>query len=162
MAELLQEDGRLNSCILIIWCGPWLRARMGILRFEGHRLFEPVERLNRTAAGCYYSGPEDSRLYAASRKIPVQRTTSSSSHRNGIPNSPFSDQETLSLFPCSSNRESGARALSGDTQAMFRAPRFMKNVKLISGALLALVAWPFGNRKNIHIQGTARRTPGRK
>ena len=139
IAEMLQDDGQLNSCILIIWC-PWLRARMCILRFEGYRLSEQVGRLDRTAAGCYYSGPEYSRLYTASHRRPVTADDDSSAQRNGIPNSPLSDPETISLFPCSSNRESDARALSGDTlrtQAVSRAPHRMKNVKLISGELLA-------------------------
>jgi hypothetical protein len=55
------------------------------LRFEGHRLLEPVRRLNRTAAGRHYSGPEYSRLYTAAHKGPVQRMTSSPAQRNGIP-----------------------------------------------------------------------------
>jgi hypothetical protein len=43
---------------------------MRILRFEGHRFSEPVRRLNLMAAGCYYSGPQYSRLYTASHKRP--------------------------------------------------------------------------------------------
>ena len=67
------------------------------LRFEGHRLLEPVRRLNlRPRAAITVLGrPGYSRLYTASRKRPGQRTTSSSPQRNNKPNSPLHNPETI-------------------------------------------------------------------
>ena len=67
---------------------------------------------------------------------------SSSAQRSGTPNSPLS-------FPCPSNREFGARALSGvtlRTQAISRAPHLLDKFKTRPTS-----SRPFGNRKNIHI-----------
>jgi len=141
---------------------------MRILRFEGSSSLGASGASEPTAAGCYYSGPEYSRLYTASRKRPVQRMTSSSAQRNGIPNSPR-DPETLSLFPCSSNRESGAGALSAAYSSHVPGPTPHEECQTDLGNIvstgqvqntshfklrwLRVVDWPLGNRKNIHIQG---------
>jgi hypothetical protein len=111
------------------------------LRFEGRRLLEPARRLNLMAAGCYYDGPEYSRLYSASRRRPVQRMTSTVAQHNGttypilrsVIQKPFHYFLVLLTESLVLERLAGIRCV---LQAMSRAPHLMKNVILISGALL--------------------------
>ena len=56
MAEMLQGDGRLNSCILIIYCGFTVASSYAHFKIEGSSSLRTSGAPEPTAAGCNYSG----------------------------------------------------------------------------------------------------------
>jgi hypothetical protein len=80
--------------------------------------------------------------------------TSSSVLRNGIPNSPHRDPETLSLFPCFLTERLVLERLA-DMLRHVPSPTSHKERPTDLGLLAA-------NRKNIHVQGEGPRCSARR